>query len=159
MGTIDLNLVRVFVAVHETGSFSGAASRLSVPRSTVSRAVASLEAELGVRLFQRTTRQVSTSSAGLALFERVAPSLGTLEASLASLPEQRDVPSGVVRITSTVDLGVAVLAEASKRFTERYPDVRVEVRLTNGLVNMIAEGFDQLTEAFSASVLTGGAMR
>ncbi|WP_394839714.1 LysR family transcriptional regulator [Pendulispora rubella] len=142
MGTIDLNLVRAFVAVHETGSFSGAAARLDAPRSTVSRAISALEASLRVRLFHRTTRQVSTTSAGVALYERLAPSLSALERSLAELPEREEEPSGILRVTSTVDLGGAVLAESVARFTSRYRAARVEVHLSNSVVNLVRDGFD-----------------
>ncbi|WP_394850429.1 LysR family transcriptional regulator [Pendulispora brunnea] len=142
MGTIDLNLVRAFVAVHETGSFSGAAARLDAPRSTVSRAISSLEASLGVRLFQRTTRQVSTTTAGVSLYERLAPSLSALENSLAELPEREEEPSGTLRVTSTVDLGTTVLAEAVARFTSRYRGARVEVYLSNSVVNLVRDRVD-----------------
>jgi len=142
MGTIDLNLVRALVAVHETGSFSAAAARLGTPRSTVSRAISALEASLGVRLFHRTTRQVSTSAAGVTLYERVAASLTSLETSLANVPEREEVPSGTLRVTSTVDLGTTVLAEAVARFTARFPSVRVEVYLSNQTVNLVREGVD-----------------
>lgn len=142
MQTIDLNLIRAFVAVHEAGSFSGAAARLGVPRSTVSRAVASLEGSLGVRLFHRTTRKVSTSTAGLELYERSAAPLGALEASLADLPEREEVPSGTLRVTTIADLGAAVVAEAVARFTARYPSVQVAVYLGSEMVDLVRGGFD-----------------
>src|SRR4051812_28508732 len=75
---IDLNLLRAFAAVHASGSFSAAAVTLGVPRSTVSRAVAALEEQLKLSLFQRTTRKVITTPVGLSLFERVAPQLESL---------------------------------------------------------------------------------
>jgi DNA-binding transcriptional LysR family regulator len=139
---IDLNLVRAFVAVRKAGSFSAAGERLAVPRSTVSRAVASLEEHLGVRLFHRTTRAVSITTAGVALFDRVAPSLATLEHSFSTLPEQELEPSGLLRVTSTVDLATSLLSEAVTRFTGRYRAARVEVVLTNRVVNLVGEGVD-----------------
>ncbi|WP_224243887.1 LysR family transcriptional regulator [Hyalangium gracile] len=142
MATIDLNLMHAFVAVHDTGSFSRAAERLGVPRSTVSRAVATLEESLGVRLFHRTTRKVSTTTAGVSLYDRVAPSVSSLVESLAELPEREEEPSGTLRVTSTVDLGTIVLAEAVKRFTTRYPNTQVEVYLSNTLVDLVRDGFD-----------------
>jgi DNA-binding transcriptional LysR family regulator len=142
MATIDLNLIRAFVTVRDTGSFSAAALRLGVPRSTVSRAVASLEASLGTRLFNRTTRRVSASTAGIALYDRVAPALVALEGSLADLPESEEVPSGILRITSTVDLGTALLAEASARFTARFPGTQVDVHLSNKVVDLVRDGMD-----------------
>jgi DNA-binding transcriptional LysR family regulator len=142
MATIDLNLTRAFVAVHETGSFSAAAERLQVPRSTVSRAVAALEAELDLLLFHRTTRKVSTSREGHALYARVAPSLEALERSLREVPAADESPSGTLRVTTTVDIGSVILAEAVARYIARYSAVSVEVRLTTALIDLEKEGFD-----------------
>lgn len=139
---IDLNLVRAFVGVHETGSFSAAAERLGVPRSTVSRAVSSLEDSTGTLLFHRTTRKVTTTAAGVALFDRVAPSLTTLETSLSDLPETVEAPAGTLRLTTSVDLGTTVLAEAVARFTTRYPAVDVDVHLSSTVVDLAQGGFD-----------------
>ncbi len=139
---IDLNLVRAFAGVHETGSFSAAAERLGVPRSTVSRAVSALEQATGVLLFHRTTRKVTTTAAGVALFDRVAPSLSTLERSLSDLPDAVEAPTGTLRLTTSVDLGTTVLAEAVARFTARYPEARVEVHLGRAVVDLVREGFD-----------------
>src|SRR5688572_20579283 len=108
---MDLNRLALFVAVAETGSFSETARRLRLPKSSVSRAVAALEAEMGVRLLNRTTRHVAPSSAGAALFRRVAPALAAIQTSVGELPEQSDEPSGELRITAAVDLGPAFLAE------------------------------------------------
>lgn len=142
MTTIDLNLVRTFVAVHTAGSFSAAAARLGVPRSTVSRNMASLESALATRLFHRTTRNVSPTTAGAALFDRVAPSLLALEGSLSDVPEREKVPSGLLRVTSTSDLGSALLAEAAARFSARWPNANVEVHLSNAMIDLVRDGFD-----------------
>lgn len=139
---MDLNLLRAFAAVHEKGSFSAAASQLKVPRSTVSRAVASLEEQLGAPLFQRTTRKVATTALGRELFARVAPSLASLGSALSGLPERASEVSGTLRITATHDLGTMVLAEVVARFVRRYPEVRVEVELTDRLVDFTQESFD-----------------
>lgn len=142
MQAVDLNLLRYFVELHRAGTFSLAAERLGVPRSTVSRAVAALEADLGVRLFHRTTRRVSSTAAGGALYERVLPSFLALDRSLRDAPERDGGPSGTLRITSTVDLGAVVLAEAAARFVRRHPAVRVETHSSNELVDLVGEGFD-----------------
>ena len=139
---IDLNLLRAFAAVHGSGSFSAAATQLGVPRSTVSRAVLALEAELGQQLFQRTTRRVTITRVGLSLFDRVAPQLESLAGALSDLPEAGDEPAGLLRLTATADLGSMVLAEAATRFTQRYPRAEVEVALTDRLVDLVREGFD-----------------
>jgi len=81
---MDLNLVRAFVAVHRTGSFSRAGEQLGVPRSTISRAVAELEDQLKLTLFQRTTRRVAITGAGRKLFDRLEPALTNLETALAA---------------------------------------------------------------------------
>lgn len=142
MATIDLNLVRAAVAVHESGSFSSAAVRLGVPRSTVSRAVSALEDSLGVMLFQRTTRQVATTAAGIALIDRVRPGLSALERGLQELPERHEAPTGTLRIATTADLGVTFLAEIVSRFIARYPQVDVDVHVGSALVDLVAGGFD-----------------
>ena len=139
---IDLNKVRAFVLVHQTGSFTAAAAKLGVPRSTVSRAVASLEESTGLRLFQRSTRSVSTTSAGRALFDRLMPSLTAIERSLTELPERTPAPSGTLRVTSTIDLGGALLGEVIARYVARYPEVRVDARLGNAVVDLVKDGFD-----------------
>lgn len=139
---IDLNQLRAFTAVHGRGSFSAAASELGVPRSTVSRAVASLEEALGLRLFQRTTRQVQATPAGVALFARVAPSLRALDASLRELPEAEETPAGRLRITATADVGTVVLAEAVSRYTTRYPRVQVEMHFDDEVVDLVQGGFE-----------------
>ncbi|MEJ7727962.1 MAG: LysR family transcriptional regulator [Polyangiaceae bacterium] len=141
MAPIDLNHLRALVAVRETGSFSAAAQRLGVPRSTVSRAVSALEASLEVPLFQRTTRRVAITAAA-ALFDRVAPALAGIEAAVDDLPDRSEEPSGTLRVTSTADLGVAVLAEAVTRYTARYPRTTVEVHAGSALLNLVREGVD-----------------
>lgn len=156
---IDLNLVRMFVAVYEASSFSAAAARLGVPRSTASRAIAALEASLGTELFQRTTRRVAPTEEATRLFGRIAPTLGSLEASLADVPEREDTPTGTLRITAIPDLASAVLVEAVTRFTARWPSIGVELVLTPSLLDIARERIDlalrvQLTAPRSATLVT-----
>jgi DNA-binding transcriptional LysR family regulator len=142
MATPDLNHLAVLVAVGHHGSFTAAARALGVPKSTVSRAIAGLEDDMGVRLVHRTTRQVSLSTAGAALYERAAPALSTLRAALGELPDLEDEPSGTLRVTANVDFGTTILADIITRFTARYPGVRVDVWLTNTVIDLVAEGVD-----------------
>ncbi|MCY1083222.1 LysR family transcriptional regulator [Archangium lansingense] len=139
---MDLNLLGLFVAVAETGSFSEAARKLGLPKSSVSRGVVSLEASVGTQLLHRTTRHVSLSTAGAALYERAAPLLASLKEAVGSLPEREEAPSGELRLTAPHDMGATFLSEVIARFTARYPSVRVDCRLTNRNVDLVAEGFD-----------------
>jgi DNA-binding transcriptional LysR family regulator len=142
MAPIDLNLLPLFSIVAETASFSEAARKLGVPRSSVSRGVAQLEAAVGVQLFNRTTRKVALSTAGAAFYERIAPQVSALEQSIGSLPERDQMPSGELRVTAAPDFGVVVLPEILAGFSQRYPAVNVDVHLTGKLIDLVADGFD-----------------
>jgi DNA-binding transcriptional LysR family regulator len=139
---MNLDLLTVFEAVARTASFTAAARELRLPKSSVSRAVARLEADLGLQLLFRTTRQVSPTAAGLALHERVAPLLRQLSSAVGTLPEREEEPSGELRVTAPVDLGVLFLADVVTRYTARYPSVSVSLHLTGRVVDLVGEGFD-----------------
>jgi DNA-binding transcriptional LysR family regulator len=139
---MDLNLISVFRGVAEAASFSAAAKKLGVRRSSISRSVAGLEKELGVQLFNRTTRSVALTTAGTALLAKVRPQLVALEEALGSLPEREEEPSGELRLTAPGDIGVMVLPEIIAGFSLRFPAVQVDVRLTNRAVDLVSEGFD-----------------
>ncbi len=139
---MDLNHVVVFEAVARTGSFSAAAKELGIPKSSASRAIARLENDLRVQLLFRTTRKVSLSEAGTALFDRVTPLLRSMKAALSGLPERGEAPSGTLKVTAPVDLGVLFLAEVLARYAARYPAVSVDLHLTGRVVDLVGEGFD-----------------
>ena len=139
---MDLNLLTVFEAVARTSSFSAAAKELGIPKSSASRSVAKLESDLGVQLLFRTTRQVSLSAAGTALYDRLTPLLRSVKAVLGELPEREEAPSGTLKVTAPVDLGVLFLAEIATRYTARYPAVSLDLHLTGRVVDIVGEGFD-----------------
>jgi len=139
---MDLNALELFVAIAETSSFSAAARRLGVPKSTVSRGLVRLEKDLGVTLVNRTTRQVSLSTAGQALLERAAPQLVALKKAVGELPEAEEKPSGHLRITAAVDFGATWLPELVTAFLARCPNVSLEVDVSNRLVDLVGEHFD-----------------
>jgi DNA-binding transcriptional LysR family regulator len=141
-GTPDLTLLRVFAAVAEAKSFSGAARTLGLPKSSVSRAVARLEEELGVELLQRTTHVVSLGAPGEFLLKRIAPHLSALEEAAGALRGDEERPSGELRVAAASDVGVALLADVVPVFCGRYPQVNVDVRLGNRAVDLVAERFD-----------------
>jgi DNA-binding transcriptional LysR family regulator len=139
---MDLNLLTLFEAVARSASFSAAAGELGLPKSSVSRGVAALEAELGVQLLFRTTRQVSPTEAGTALYDRISPLLREVKSALGELPEREEGPSGTLRVTAPADVGALFLADVVTRYTARYPVVSVDLHLTGRVVDLVAEGFD-----------------
>lgn len=139
---IDLQDLRVFVAVAEASSFSKAAAELGISKGTASRVVAALEAALGVTLLHRTTHHVSLSTAGATLFERARPHLAALRCAVLDLPEREEEPAGLLRLTAAHDLGSVVLPAALARIGLRYPGVRFDVRLTSEHVDLVKEGYD-----------------
>ena len=141
MGQVDLNDLGVFVTVVEAGSFSAAAERLGLPKSSVSRAIARLEEAIGVRTLHRTTRQIALSSAGRALYEKVRGEVASLRSSVGGLPELAEQPAGVVRVTAVVDLS-GFLGDVVTRYVERYPAAQVDLHLTNSYVDLVKEGID-----------------
>lgn len=132
----------VFVEVVRQGSFSGAARHLGLPKSSVSRRIAHLEHALGVELLTRTTRQLRLTEAGTDLYERVAPALDRLDEAARSMEERQKTPRGQLRVTAPVDLSNEFLAEVVASFIEKYPDVGVEMIVTNRVVDLVAEGID-----------------
>ena len=143
MAPIDLNLLSLFGIVAETASFSEAARKLGMPRSSVSRGVGALEEALGVQLFNRTTRKVALSTAGVALHERIGPQLAALTASLGSLPERDQMPSGELRVSAAPDLGdhrrSPSSSPGSPSAIRRSASICASPRV---LVDLVAEGFD-----------------
>jgi DNA-binding transcriptional LysR family regulator len=138
----DTQLLATFVAVADEQSFTKAARRLGIGKGTVSRAISHLEEQLGAELLHRTTRAVALSTAGVALYERVAPHVTALNQAVQKLPERAAVPSGELRLTAPQDIAAIVLPPVLTLFARRYPDVRVDLRATNRQVDLVAEGFD-----------------
>jgi DNA-binding transcriptional LysR family regulator len=149
--TIDLGLVAMLVAVGETASFSAAAKRLGVTTGTVSRGIARLEELVDTQLVHRTTRLVSLSTAGEALFERAASHVRGLEGALRNLPERQQEPAGTLRLTAPPDIGVTILADVIARYVALYPRVRVDADLSNRRIDLVAEGFDVALRASPGS--------
>ena len=115
-------------------AFSRAATRLGVPRSTVSRSLSGLERSLKIELFHRTTRSVQATEEAKSLYDRVQGSLTGLETALVEAPRKQETPSGTLRLTATNDIGLTLLAEAITRFVARFPEVECEVNLAPRVV-------------------------
>lgn len=138
----DYASLAAFVAVAEETSFSKAAKRLGITKGTVSRAIARLEETVGAELIHRDTHRVALSTAGTALYERTASHLAALAGAVGTLPERSEQPSGELRVTAPHDFAAIVLPALVAQFVLRYPEVRVDLRVTNARVDLIAEGFD-----------------
>ncbi|MBV8757373.1 MAG: LysR family transcriptional regulator [Deltaproteobacteria bacterium] len=139
---MDYNDLALFTRVVERGSFSDAARTEGLPKSSVTRSIARLEKELGVRLIQRTTRQRGVTDAGRELYERVRGAVGALEEAADAIREQGKDPRGVVRVTAPGDAGLMELPQAFVELARRYPSIHVELLLTNRVVDLVGEGVD-----------------
>jgi DNA-binding transcriptional LysR family regulator len=140
--TIDIALLAHFVEVADAASFSGAARALGTTTATVSRGIARLEESVGSRLFHRTTRRVSLTTAGAALYGRTAAHLRALNQAAKQLPEHQNEPAGTLKLTAPYDLGATFLGSVIARFIALYPRVQVEAEFSSRIVDVAAEGFD-----------------
>jgi DNA-binding transcriptional LysR family regulator len=139
---LDLNDIAVFVQVVRHGSFAEAARRLGLPSNTVSRRVQQLEAQLGTRLMQRSTRKLTLTSAGQAFHERCAGAVdGLVEAGQELITGNRE-PSGLVRVAATADFFDFFPMEWVAEFLAAHPLVRVDFVLSDAKADLIAEQID-----------------
>lgn len=139
---MEIAALRVFVEVMRRRSFTAVAAALDVAPSSVSRTIAGLEAELGVRLFQRTTRTLSPTDAALAYFDRVEPMLVELENAASLAGESGESPRGVVRLTSAGAFAQLNVVPLLPELAQRYPELRFELVLTDTFLDLIAERID-----------------
>ncbi|MCJ0765384.1 LysR family transcriptional regulator [Variovorax terrae] len=137
-----LELIRTFREVASRGSFSMAARALALSKASVSKYVAELEARLGVRLLNRSTRTVSLTDAGSLLLERSTPLVDMIEHTTAELRQHARRPSGRVRLTAPHGLGHTELPALLARFMTTYPEVSLSLDLDNHVVDMVDEGID-----------------
>lgn len=131
-----------FIAVAREGSFTRAAIKLGVSQPALSHTLRTLEERLGLRLLNRTTRSVAPTEAGERLLRSIEPQFTQIEASLASLTELRDKPSGIVRLTSTHHAAQTVLWKRLAKVMRDFPDITIELVTDEGLTNIVSERFD-----------------
>lgn len=163
---MDLEHLRVFAKVVRLGSLTKAATSLGIPKSTVSRRLADLEGQLGIRLVQRTTRRLSVTDAGYRLFQQAEPHLLELEAAARSITTEGGELAGTLRITTPGNLTSISLIPIFQNFMRLHPNVKVVVVATNRRVDLVAEGVDVALRAgplqsstLIARRLTGGEFR
>jgi DNA-binding transcriptional LysR family regulator len=137
-----LHAIRIFARVVETGNFSRAAKSLQLPSSTVSKWVAVLEARLGVRLLERSTRAVSVTSAGAAYYERTRQLLVDLDDIESTIGGGHASPSGLLRIDCGGSTARALLMPALPGFLARYPDMQLRFTVTDRTSDLLAENID-----------------
>jgi DNA-binding transcriptional LysR family regulator len=142
MGKVDLNTLVLFAKVVEARSFSGGARRLRMPLSTLSRRVSELEEQLGTRLLDRSTRKLRLTPAGAELLEHAqrAADLSDTVTNVASY--RATAVAGTLRISAVPSISDTLLAPIVGAYQERYPDVRVQVLVTERVVDHIEEGVD-----------------
>src|SRR5258708_5427991 len=139
----DLNDLSAFVAVVRAGRFRDGARQGSVSPSSLSEAVRRLEAKLGVRLVNRTTRSIAPTEAGARLLERLAPALGEVEAAMDVVVNAfRDRPTGTLKINVPSNVARIVLPSIVAPLLKAYPDIRLEVIVEDGFVDVLAAGCD-----------------
>ncbi|WP_375452645.1 LysR family transcriptional regulator [uncultured Devosia sp.] len=138
----DLGDLSAFVAVARAGGFREAGRLNDSSASSLSQAIRRLEAELGVRLFNRTTRSVVPTEAGLGLLARLGPALSEVEASLDAVNGFRDRPAGTLRLNVPVSASRLVLAHIVPPFLAAYPEIRLEVIGEESFVDVLAAGCD-----------------
>jgi DNA-binding transcriptional LysR family regulator len=139
---VEPNDLLLFARIVEAGSFSMAAQRLDLPKSTVSRRIAMLEASVGERLLQRTTRRLMLTEFGASLLEHARKVAEEVEAAGALAQHRQAEPSGKLRISMPQDFANVVMVEMMPRFMERYPAVSLELDLSPRRVDLVAENFD-----------------
>ena len=138
----DLADLTAFIAVADHLNFRAAASRLGVTPSALSHSMKQLEERLGVRLLHRTTRSVSLTDAGLRLLERLRPAIDQIDSALEGLNEERQRPFGRLRIYAIHIAAAAVIAPVWRRFLSTYPEVHLELQVSEAPVDIVAKGFD-----------------
>jgi DNA-binding transcriptional LysR family regulator len=137
---VDLNEMFIFAKVVQTGSFIAASRDLGIPKSTVSRKLAELEARLGARLLQRTTRKLSLTDAGRIYFQHAARVVAQVDEAEQAIHHMQDAPRGLLRIS--VPLNMDFLGPIVSLYLQTYPEVEIEIICTDRRVDLVHEGFD-----------------
>lgn len=142
MSLHDLTEFDAVLAIGRTRSFRGAALELGMSTSALSNLIAKLERQLGVRLFNRTTRSVALTQAGSRFVEQVAPALQDIRQALDAVRAQQETPAGTLRINTFATAGREILAPLVLECLRRFPEIRIDLVTEGNLVDIVAAGFD-----------------
>lgn len=139
---MDLTTLQIFVEVMRQGNFAAVARDRDCDPSSISRLIAGLEKELGVRLFQRTTRRLSPTEAGSTYFERIEPLLGEIQTAHEITADIAQHPKGTLRMTTSVSFGQKCVLPLLPDFRHQYPELNLDVLLTDIVVDLLRERID-----------------
>ncbi len=139
---MNLNDIPIFIKVVEFMGISAAARALEMPKSKVSRRIAQLEEDLGVRLIERNTRTVKLTELGDVFYQRCLIMMEEVTSAKESVLQLKDVPQGRIKISASVSIGQHMLAPLIVKFQDMHPNIELDIHLTNRRVDLIAEGFD-----------------
>ena len=144
---MDIQDMRIFARVAAVQNLSSVGAELGLTPGTISKRIQALEEELSVRLFDRTTRSIRITEEGATLLEFVERILGDVELARATVSAHADQPKGRLRISAPATFGRHVIAPAVCAFVARYPDIDIQVDLTDRFVNLQEEGYDVVIRA------------
>lgn len=139
---VDIEALRIFIDVMHRGSFAAVARERSVAPSSISRAIAGLEDELGLRLLQRTTRRLAPTEAGALYLERIEPLVDELGRAQQQAVDVGETPRGIVRVTAPLSFARQTVIPLLPELLERHPQLHVELVLTDAMVDLVAERID-----------------
>ncbi|BBB61763.1 transcriptional regulator [Undibacterium sp. KW1] len=142
MDELELNGIRVFREIIESGSFTAAADRLGMAAPMVSKHVARLERKLGARLLNRSSRSMSLTEAGKTFYEQGRQALDILDAAVAAVAHDSGPPRGELKISAPVWFATPRFASLLTEFRQTYPEIRLDLYLDNHMVDLVADGFD-----------------
>ncbi|MEJ0004030.1 MAG: LysR substrate-binding domain-containing protein [Pararobbsia sp.] len=140
--TQDLNDLMYFSQIVDHGGFSAAERVLGVSKSRLSRRLSDLEAKLGVRLLQRSTRRLALTEAGRVFYEHCSAMLNEARAALDTVSQLREAPRGTIRVSCPVTVSHMMLSPMLPRFLAQYPEIRVSVHVTNRVADLYEDGID-----------------